>query len=330
MADDRHDWFLNQIFRHRGGLCIAICADSLPGREDIEDLVQETYLRVYALSDYRTVDSPRALLFRIAHNMAVERARRRKSQATDSVADLERFNRLFFRCSADEQIDARRRFESFCAAVDRLPPLCRRVFVLRKVYRLSHDEIAEVLGVSHSTIEKHVARALIRCRDYLRDAGLLDAIEPKERADAAAPDARCRRTQVREVVKLRTRAEIDEAAAAWVWRMDSATAADRQAFDAWLRLDPRHRRAAAELSAVVGRARWAGGGQARREDRHFHRPCPAQARAAAAPMACRRRRPGRGRGGRGHALGGTRQRIADPGDGSGPAAQCHPGGRTPS
>jgi DNA-directed RNA polymerase specialized sigma24 family protein len=65
-----------------------------------------------------------------------------------------------------------------------LPPLCRRVFVLRKVYRLSHDEIAEVLGVSHSTIEKHVAKGLIRCRDYLRDAGLLDAIEPKEGADA--------------------------------------------------------------------------------------------------------------------------------------------------
>jgi DNA-binding transcriptional ArsR family regulator len=57
------------------------------------------------------------------------------------------------------------------------------VFVLRKVYRLSHAEIAEVLGVSHSTIEKHVAKGLVRCRDYLRDAGLLDAMEPKDRTD---------------------------------------------------------------------------------------------------------------------------------------------------
>jgi DNA-binding transcriptional ArsR family regulator len=55
--------------------------------------------------------------------------------------------------------------------------------VLRKVYRLSHDEIAEVLGVAHSTIEKHVAKGLIRCRDYLRDGGLLDAIDSKDRAD---------------------------------------------------------------------------------------------------------------------------------------------------
>jgi transmembrane sensor len=55
-----------------------------------------------------------------------------------------------------------------------------------------------------------------------------------------------------EVVKLRTRADIDEEAAAWIWRMDSAAAAasDRQAFEAWLRQDPRHRRAAEELSTV--------------------------------------------------------------------------------
>src|SRR5882724_4971876 len=55
-----------------------------------------------------------------------------------------------------------------------------------------------------------------------------------------------------EIVKLRTRADIDEEAAAWIWRMDCAAvaAADRQAFEAWLRQDPRHRRAASDLSAV--------------------------------------------------------------------------------
>jgi RNA polymerase sigma factor (sigma-70 family) len=183
MADERHEWFLNQIFRHRAAL-YRYLRKFTSGAEDIEDLVQETYVRVYALSHTQAVESPRALLFRIAHNMAVERARRRKSQATDSVADLERLTVYSPDAPADEQIDARRRFESFCAAVDRLPPLCRRVFVLRKVYRLSHEEIAEVLGVSHSTIEKHVAKGLVRCRDYLREAGLLDAVDAPDRSSA--------------------------------------------------------------------------------------------------------------------------------------------------
>jgi RNA polymerase sigma factor (sigma-70 family) len=182
MADERHEWFLSQIFRHRAAL-YRYLRRFTSGAEDIEDLVQETYVRVYALADYQAVGSPRALLFRIAHNMAVERARRQKSQATDSVADFEQLTVYASDAPADEQIDARSRFESFCAAVDRLPPLCRRVFVLRKVYRLSHDEIAEVLGVSHSTIEKHVAKGLVRCREYLRDAGLFAAVEAKDQAD---------------------------------------------------------------------------------------------------------------------------------------------------
>jgi DNA-directed RNA polymerase specialized sigma24 family protein len=53
------------------------------------------------------------------------------------------------------------------------------VFVLRKVFRLSHAEISEVLNVSHSTIEKHVAKGLVRCRDYLRELGLLETMDPK-------------------------------------------------------------------------------------------------------------------------------------------------------
>src|SRR5580658_5686003 len=174
MADQRHDWFTAQVFHHRAALHRYL-SKFTSGAEDVEDLVQETFVRVYSLADYRSVESPKALLYRIGHNLAVERARRQITQATDSMADLEPLGVYSSQVPAEEQIDAQRRFESFCAAVDRLPPLCRRVFVLRKVYKLSHAEIAEVLGVSHSTIEKHVAKGLLRCRDYLREHGLLDA-----------------------------------------------------------------------------------------------------------------------------------------------------------
>ena len=180
MADKRHDWFLDQVFHHRAALHRYL-GKLTSGAEDIEDLVQETYVRIYALPDFRQVESPKALLFRIAHNLAVERARRHKSQATDTMADLESLDVFSNEVPPDEQTDARRRFESFCAAVERLPPLCRRVFVLRKVHKLSHAEISEVLGVSQSTIEKHVAKGLVRCRDYLRELGLLDVVDIKAR-----------------------------------------------------------------------------------------------------------------------------------------------------
>ena len=176
MADDRRKRLLDQIFSHRAALQKYL-RKFTAGAEDVEDLVQEAYVRVCALPPGQVVDSPRALLFRIAHNLAVDRVRQKVTRATDDVADFEPLNVFSEEAEPDEQVDQRRRFESFCAAVDSLPPLCRRVFVLRKVYQLSHAEIARVLGLSHSTIEKHVAKGLLRCRDRLRSLGLLEGLE---------------------------------------------------------------------------------------------------------------------------------------------------------
>lgn len=169
---ERHEWFLNQVFRHRATLKRYL-KTLISSEEDIEDLIQETYLRIYGLRDFEEVESPKALLLRIAHNLAVERARRRSTQATDSVADFDALAVFSDMAPMDEQLDARRRFEAFCAAVDSLPPVCRRAFVLRKVYKLSQSEITAVLGMTTSTLEKHVVKGLRRCRDYFREHGLM-------------------------------------------------------------------------------------------------------------------------------------------------------------
>jgi transmembrane sensor len=54
------------------------------------------------------------------------------------------------------------------------------------------------------------------------------------------------------IFKFRTRSDIDEEAAVWVWRMDEGTvsAANRDAFNSWLRRDSRHRRAYEDLTRV--------------------------------------------------------------------------------
>jgi RNA polymerase sigma-70 factor (ECF subfamily) len=176
MADERRKRLLDQILGHRAALQKYL-RKFTAGAEDVEDLVQEAYVRVCAMPPAQVVDSPRALLFSIARNLAVDRARQKASRATDDVADFEPLNVSSQEAEPDEQVDLRRRFESFCEVVDSLPPLCRRVFVLRKVYQLSHAEIAQVLGLSHSTIEKHVAKGLLRCRDRLRSLGLLEGLE---------------------------------------------------------------------------------------------------------------------------------------------------------
>src|SRR5256885_17065171 len=101
MADTRHDWFLSEVFHHRAALHRYL-GKLTSGAEDIEDLVQETYVRIYAIPDHQRIESPKALLFRIAHNLAVERARERKTRATDTMGGLANFAGLSTEASPDE------------------------------------------------------------------------------------------------------------------------------------------------------------------------------------------------------------------------------------
>ncbi|MGH8198825.1 MAG: sigma factor-like helix-turn-helix DNA-binding protein [Steroidobacteraceae bacterium] len=84
------------------------------------------------------------------------------------VSDFESLTALFAKAPSDAQISPGRRFGSLRAVIDGLPPLCQRIFMLRKVHRLSHAEIAEVFGLSRRGIEKYVAEEPVRCQDRLR------------------------------------------------------------------------------------------------------------------------------------------------------------------
>ena len=52
-------------------------------------------------------------------------------------------------------------------AIDRLPPQCRAAFTLRVFHECSYKEVAERLGISAKTVEKHIARGLHETHCYL-------------------------------------------------------------------------------------------------------------------------------------------------------------------
>ena len=52
-------------------------------------------------------------------------------------------------------------------AIDRLPPQCRAAFTLRVFHECSYKEVAERLGISPKTVEKHIARGLHETHRYL-------------------------------------------------------------------------------------------------------------------------------------------------------------------
>jgi RNA polymerase sigma-70 factor (ECF subfamily) len=139
---------------------------------DIEDIVQETYVRVCQYEAKDALDEPRALMTRIARNLALDHIKRAEYRLTSSYEedDVSLFSAAVAKRIADDTSDTaatREEFSRFCEVVRELPQQCRRVFVMKKVYGYSQREIAQELGLSESTVEKHIARGMLKCTQLL-------------------------------------------------------------------------------------------------------------------------------------------------------------------
>lgn len=136
-------------------------------RHAAADLTQESYARVLALQQGgSTVFDGRALLYRTARNLVVDRHRRaavRQHEALDDLPDDEHPSAPP-RLQPDEALASRQDAQACLAAIEALPPRCREAFVLHLFDELSHAQIADRMGISVSMVEKHVARGLLACR----------------------------------------------------------------------------------------------------------------------------------------------------------------------
>ena len=135
---------------------------------DIDDVTQETFLRAFNAEKAKEIQQPKSFLYTVARNIVLSNFARKSNQLTDYVADFEEFGVIEEREVSDE-VEAEETFLQYCGAVAALPEQCRRVYLLRKVYGLTHKEIALRLGLSVSTVEKHLVKGVRRCSDYLRE-----------------------------------------------------------------------------------------------------------------------------------------------------------------
>lgn len=128
-------------------------------------------MRAYSAERDQPVRSPKAFLFRIARNVALNELARKSRLLTDYIEDSTSLGIEDKGPTPEQHVINQQRLEVFCQAVAVLPPQCRRAFLLRKVYGLSHKEIAAEMGISVSTVEKHIAQGLRRCSTYVRNEG---------------------------------------------------------------------------------------------------------------------------------------------------------------
>ena len=136
-------------------------------------MAQETFLRAFDAEQKREILSPKAFLFRIAKNVALNSLSNKADQIVDYIGNSSDTDVLSSERSdvAEDRLDARQRLEILEQALATLPPKCRHVFLLRKVDGYTHKEIAARLGISTKTVENHLTNGALKCSQYLRDRG---------------------------------------------------------------------------------------------------------------------------------------------------------------
>jgi RNA polymerase sigma-70 factor (ECF subfamily) len=139
--------------------------DLLSRRDEAEDLVQETYLRLMQVETIET-GRVRALIFKVATNLAYDRFRQRRARGPHSddalLADVPAQNPTPERVIAFEQ-----GVEIVKRTLLELKPRCRQVFLLRASAELGYEEIARRLGISKRTAEREMQHALDVCQRRL-------------------------------------------------------------------------------------------------------------------------------------------------------------------
>lgn len=131
-----------------------------------EDLAQELYLKLASRDRGAGVENPNALLYRMALNLMLDRARTETRSAARDAAWRQASRSevggedVADEPAADEAAASAQRLRQLVAAVDLLAPQMGRAFRLHKLEGLSHAETARVMGLSVKAVEKHISAAL--------------------------------------------------------------------------------------------------------------------------------------------------------------------------
>ena len=170
---------LTETFVEHGSFLKSFLRRFLHRQQDIEDIAQEAYVRAFTAEQKGEVSHPKALLFTVAKNIALNELRSKARRVTDYVEECQTAPEETGD-TIEEEVVALEQLEAYCVAVDQLPEQCRRVYLMRKVHGLAYKEIAERLQITVRTVERHLQKGVLRCRAHI--------LEEEARADKRSGD----------------------------------------------------------------------------------------------------------------------------------------------
>lgn len=170
-------WFADEVYAHDGQLK-AYLRGQFPAERDIEDVVQESFVRLWKIRATTPIRCAKAFLFRVARNVALDRRRRSRSGLEIAASETAVHNVADEGADVAAVIRAREKERLLAEALATLPERAHEVVILCKIEGLSHAAAADRLGISKRTVDEHLRRGVKRLGHELRKRGVEGLYEP--------------------------------------------------------------------------------------------------------------------------------------------------------
>ena len=174
MPPEKHEharWYTEEVQPHAAGLR-GYLMGQFPSLPDVDDVVQESLVRVLRERSRGPVAAPRALLYATARNLALDAMRRQRVVSFEPMTENTASHVFEGSSAIPESVSRNEEFDLLTQAIQSLRDRCRQVFTVRVAYGLSQREIAARLGISENTVEKQMGKAVRRCTEMFGRDGL--------------------------------------------------------------------------------------------------------------------------------------------------------------
>jgi len=166
MTEPLDRWFIQEIVPHEAAL-MRYLRRAWSHADEIHDLRQEVYVRVYEAAKKARPHSAKSFLFATARNLLADRMRRQRVVSIESVGDWDALNVPLDEISPERSLGGRQDLKRLTDAFDILPERCREVLWLRRVEDLPQRDVAARLGIGEKTVEKQLAKGVRIIADLL-------------------------------------------------------------------------------------------------------------------------------------------------------------------
>lgn len=133
------------------------------------DILQDAYFRLTQFESHGKINNPRAFLYKVVGNLAIDHLRKTNREQTRHADEDELLNHADATPSLERQLYSQQQLAHLKQAVSELPPRCREVFILHKFKHHPYSQIMRELGISENTVLKHIVKAMEHCRRRMRE-----------------------------------------------------------------------------------------------------------------------------------------------------------------